>query len=827
MRRLRFNSVIQDNNKSSLSTLPNLITVTNIRFLSISFFIIFALSSLLSAEILVLKVGAYENRPKIYMSEEGRYRGLFPDVLNSIAKQENWEIKYVPGSWNECLSRLENNEIDIMVDVAFSNEREEKYNFNAETFLVNWATIYSVNGKIVESFVDLKGLRIAVMDGSIHTDGEGGIKRILREFDIDCSFIRVQSYKDVFDAMIKGEADAGVVNRIFGSLNAGKYPIYKTSIMFNPRNIMFAFPKESSMYKYLSVTIDRHLKEMKKNNESVYNKAVYAYLSGLSEDAVTNDTDSQLKSGLYLSEQEKQWLKDHEVIKLGIDPEFAPFEFIDETGNYNGIANDYIEILQEMLGVKFEVVKGISWKDATDRIAQKQIDILPCVAITPDRRDFMEFSRAYINFQRVIINEETQPFVTGISDIAGLRVAVQARSSHESFLLYETDIKPVSYESQQEALKAVSLGRADAFIGNVSSSSYWIKKLNLTNLKIAAPVSQKTFSLHFGIRDDWDILKGIIDKALVSISEEKKKAIMDKWIKIEYKPGISKKVIFMYALPAIALIIIVVLIVALWNFNLKKEIFKRRKAEAKLHSANNELKKLDQLKSMFIASMSHELRTPLNSIIGFTGIILQEMTGPLNEKQKDHLTRVYGSAKHLLALITDIIDISKIEAGRLDIKFERFNILDVIEKALNNITPMLKRKKSLKLENYIQDEIWLYTDKRRLLQCLINFLSNAVKYSEAGIIKIFYIIEGDFITLSVEDTGIGISVEDQKRLFEAFERVESHLKVKAGGTGLGLYLTKKLVNEILKGEVIVKSEIGKGSVFSLRIPISIEGENHE
>ena len=775
----------------------------------------------------VVRVGAYENKPKIYKSDDGEYSGLFPHVLGYIAEKENWELKYVPGTWNECLTRLENNEIDIMVDVAYSEQRAKKFNFNKETFLVNWATIYSGNDKIIESFVDLRGLRIAVMDGSIHTDGEGGIKQLLENFDIDCEFVRVNTYKEVFDAIGKGKADAGVVNRIFGSLNAGKYPIYKTSIMFNPRNLMFAFPKNSSSFNYLSSAIDRNLMEMKNDSESIYSKAVYVYLSGLSENAIIEGVRPENETDFYLTHSERKWLGNHKIIKLGIDPEFAPFEFIDDTGEYNGIAYDYVKILERKLGVEFQVVKGISWKEATERIAQKQLDVLPCVAITPDRRDFMEFSKPYINFQRVIITEESRPFVTGIADIADKRIAVQARSSHESYLVYETDIKPITYESQQEALKAVSLGRADAFVGNVASSSYWIKKLNLTNLKIAAPVSQKTFSLHFGVRDDWSILKGIIDKTLASVSDEEIKAIRDKWIKIEYKPGISKRVFFLYGLPAIALILIIVLIVALWNFNLKKEIHKRRVTQAKLRKANTELKKLDQLKSMFIASMSHELRTPLNSIIGFTGIILQEMTGPLNDKQKDHLSRVYGSSKHLLALITDIIDISKIEAGRLDIKYERFNILDVTEKALNNITPMLKRKKDLKLKNYIEKEIWLYTDKRRLLQCLINFLSNAVKYSEEGIIKIYSVIEGDYITISVEDTGIGISEEDQKKLFEAFERVESHLKVKAGGTGLGLYLTKKLVNDILKGDVIVKSEVGSGSVFSLRIPLSIEGENHE
>jgi signal transduction histidine kinase len=226
------------------------------------------------------------------------------------------------------------------------------------------------------------------------------------------------------------------------------------------------------------------------------------------------------------------------------------------------------------------------------------------------------------------------------------------------------------------------------------------------------------------------------------------------------------------------------------------------------------------MKSMFIASTSHELRTPLNAIIGFSSLVLAGLSGELNPEQKMQIGIVHSSAKHLLALISDVIDLSKIEAGKIDVNISQFDLREIVDEVVTTLDSSIKEKRlNVRVE---VENIPMRTDRMRLFQCLLNIIGNAVKYTENGSIKVSAKKRDNNVDISITDTGIGIKTEDIPRLFEPFVRLESPLTLKTSGTGLGLYLTKKLAKNFLRGDIDVKSEPGKGSTFILKISGDIQ-----
>ena len=235
-----------------------------------------------------------------------------------------------------------------------------------------------------------------------------------------------------------------------------------------------------------------------------------------------------------------------------------------------------------------------------------------------------------------------------------------------------------------------------------------------------------------------------------------------------------------------------------------------------LEKANEKLKELDRLKSMFLASMSHELRTPLNSIIGFTGLLLMGLAGELNGEQKKQLSMVKNSAKHLLNLINDILDISKIEAGRIDLDITDFSLKDLIDEVAEEVSSLLVGK-SIRLETDVEEGANMTSDRRRVKQILINLVSNAIKFTDQGLVKIkARYLSSDKVEISVSDTGIGIKKEDLKKLFQPFQQLDMSSSKKYEGTGLGLHLCYRLT-ELLGGTITANSKFGKGSVFTVTL----------
>jgi signal transduction histidine kinase len=242
-------------------------------------------------------------------------------------------------------------------------------------------------------------------------------------------------------------------------------------------------------------------------------------------------------------------------------------------------------------------------------------------------------------------------------------------------------------------------------------------------------------------------------------------------------------------------------------------------ANRELELQNKEIERANQLKSEFLSSMSHELRTPLHTVVGFSELLAEEWEGPLNDKQKRFVGHIHKDALHLLELINDILDISKIEAGKLELNREVFDALPALNEVLNSITS-LAATKSISLDQIACAPVVISADRVRFKQILYNLLSNAVKFTPAnGRVCIACSVIDSHAQFTVSDTGVGIPPNEQDAIFEKFHQVGSTTKGVREGTGLGLAIAKYFVEQH-GGRIWVESEVGVGSRFHFTMPVS-------
>jgi signal transduction histidine kinase len=276
------------------------------------------------------------------------------------------------------------------------------------------------------------------------------------------------------------------------------------------------------------------------------------------------------------------------------------------------------------------------------------------------------------------------------------------------------------------------------------------------------------------------------------------------------------------------------------ELNIRLEEANRRLQEANtaLQESYSKVKEADRLKSEFVANMSHELRTPLNAIIGFAKVILNEIDGPLTDMQREDLSAIYSSAQHLLSLVNDILDLSKIEAGKMELHKEWVDINELVYGVMATTIPLIGDK-DIKLVERVAEEVPpVYVDRTRIRQVILNLLSNAAKFTERGSITLTVdrLVEtvGSqnesqpklFLLFTAADTGIGIAPEDIPIAFEEFRQVDSSLARQAEGTGLGLSISKRLV-EMHGGRLWLESKVGVGSRFCFTLPFQVSSKDEE
>ncbi|MGI9140738.1 MAG: ATP-binding protein [Gemmatimonadaceae bacterium] len=242
---------------------------------------------------------------------------------------------------------------------------------------------------------------------------------------------------------------------------------------------------------------------------------------------------------------------------------------------------------------------------------------------------------------------------------------------------------------------------------------------------------------------------------------------------------------------------------------------------ARLQWQSQELERANRLKSEFLASMSHELRTPINALIGYTALILDRIYGEVNDRQGEALQRIQASAQHLLILINDILDLARIEAGRMPLHLEELELRQLLLEVTSQMEPLFKKKGLTFSWDMSSDSIPMRTDRTKVKQIMLNLLSNAVKFTLHGSVSVNAADDGDLVTISVTDTGIGVAEEHLAAIWEDFRQVDQSSTREFGGTGLGLSITKKLV-EALGGQVSLLSALGTGSTFTVCLPRASE-----
>jgi len=743
--------------------------------------------------------------PMDYVDANGNPSGIGVKFIDALNERLNNKLMIVPGLWKENFAAVKDKRLDALMDVTPRPDREAFVLFT-KPYIEVPHLIYTRKGEApMVSLEDLEGKTVGIEKSFF-------IVKVLQE---KYPKVKVKEYRttsDALDALSKSEVDAYIGNRAVANY------IIENELITNI--IAQGKIKETASINAIGVRKDwpilREILQKGLDDISATER------SQIINPNHKSNNIAELKSKLFkkLTKKERSWLNTNPTVHLGVDPSWPPVEWIDKQGNYQGMTSDYIKFITDLLGLKFVKPERLPWTEVLNSIKQDKLDVIPAVVFTPERSEFMNFTKPYLNFPFVIFTRDDAPFITDIQDLYGQRVGIEnGYSSQQDLKRDHPELKLVAFNATEDILHALSVGEVDAYVGNLTVAVYLLNKEGLTNITVAAPTNY-SFELSIGVRKGLSELPSIMDKALSMIDEVQRNEIRQRWLKLNYKVGVDYDLVIKIAI----VVSIIILLILFWNFVVQRQKKIISLAKEETDRANAKLKELDQLKSMFIASVSHELRTPLNSIIGFSSVMMNGLYGELSEKYQDYTVRINKSGQHLLSLITDIIDISKIESGNLDIEISDFDIDELIDEAINNLQQSADHK-GLTLTVNVPKEISLHTDKRRLFQCILNFVSNAVKYSERGQIEIFVEEDQAMVTCTVSDMGIGISKEDMVKLFEPFERFESHIKIKEGGTGLGLYLTHKIVKEMLQGEIGAKSKLGEGSSFWIKVPKVIETDN--
>ena len=764
----------------------------------------------------VVRVGSFEDTFN-YVNEKGARKGYGYELLETLSGYTGWQFEYVTCDWSDCFEKLKNGEIDIIGGISYTEDRTQEMLFSDEPMGVEKYYLYADLSRAdisASDFKTLNGKKIGVLMG---TEPEVMLAEWEEKYGLKTEHVNISNNEDVKQKLANHEIDC------FVSLEESFWAErgISTITRVGESGIYYAINKNRP-----------DIKEELDDAMRALDEAVPFYTADLYKRYFSMDYTP------ILTGEEKAWLRKHGAIRMGfLASDSGVSTFDPATGEFTGVITDYIQFAADCLGnqeLEFQLVGYDSKEAELDALKSGEIDMIFHCDQNPNLAEEYHFACTNTTWTSNLMAVTNKQHFNE-NNVNRIAVPQNKLSLKKYLAFYYPQWEIVDCDTQEDAARLVKDGQADCFVTGISSENKYSKKYSFYSVPLVNPV-RSCFAVNSGNRSLLSILNKTIKAMPVNMLAGALAMYKSSARKVTLSDFIKDNFFKVMLISSIAVAVVLLTILMLLQKARKAEAAARKAASdtqelnAKLQVAVEKAESANCAKSTFLSNMSHDIRTPMNAIIGFTTLAISNIDD--KNRVKDYLTKTLASSNHLLSLINDVLDMSRIESGKNHLEEVEVNLSDVLHDLKTIVSGQIYAKQ---LELYmdamdVTDED-VYCDKTRLNQILLNLLSNAIKFTPAGgtvsvrVRQLAGQVRGcGQYEFRIKDNGIGMSPEFAKKIFEPFERERTSTVSRIQGTGLGMAITKNIV-DMMGGTIEVQTAQGKGSEFIIRVPLRVQAEH--
>ncbi|MGL1900612.1 MAG: transporter substrate-binding domain-containing protein [Fibrobacterales bacterium] len=572
----------------------------------------------------VIRVGNSPDYVPFNFQKEGIPVGYSIDLIEMLAHKVGFKVNYVQESFPRQLSHLRSGDIDLLMSLYKTADREKDIIFSEPYKSADFGVFVNQDNSSISQISDIHNLRVALVKGDALNES---VKQSISTIEA----VYVNSYLEALRAVSLGKADATVQLISVG----GHWT--KKQVLTNLRVVGEINQTNSGAFS--SLVKNYHIGVNKKNPMlyGIISKALASVSEGewskLDIQWVRMPESDEKDIAVYLNQNERDWLREHPVIRVGVDPKWAPIEFKDESGHYHGVAIDYLTLVQEYLNVTFEIVKGRTWKQLMGDAKEGKIDLLTALSETRERAQFLTFTEPYLDYPIAIFTRTNGSYISSLVDLKGAHVAVVSGYAIEEWLTQDYPyLNLESVSSIEIALELLQGGDVDAVVENLATTGYYIGKHNMHTIKVAGTTEYRN-ELTMGVRKDWGILKDIIQKVLKAIPDKKHHQIYSSWSTVQYDHTFN----FGTLVKVFGIVLSIALIILIWNWKLRKEVTSRTH---KLARAEKLYKEFIEVSSQGVCIL--EFSPPLDTTLPYDTQVSIIQTSLKIVECNDAFARLYG-----------------------------------------------------------------------------------------------------------------------------------------------------------------------------------------